>query len=147
MPRNLGDPLMSARLTWRRLARLSGRNDARCTGCHGICGTRATRCHRQRQWVPTDEARATPGPQLQRRSARWNDHRPTGMDGPNIESPFNESFADNCRDGSPCHRPARRWRRPTAVMANQRSLPPESHGDRTTHQGDRSFQRLWRQSL
>ncbi len=26
--------------------RLSGRNDARCTGCHGIRGTRATRCHR-----------------------------------------------------------------------------------------------------
>jgi len=39
------------------------------------------------------------------------------MDGPNIESPFNKSFADNCRDGGPCHRPARRWRRPTAVMA------------------------------
>jgi len=27
--------------------RQSGRNDARCTGCYGICGTRATRCHRQ----------------------------------------------------------------------------------------------------
>jgi len=43
------------------------------------------------------------------------------MDGPNIESAFNESFA-NCRDGGPCHRPARRLR-PTAVMANHRSLP------------------------
>ena len=48
--------------------------------------------------------------------------QPTGMDGPSIESAFNESFA-NCRDGGPCHRPARRWR-PTAVMANLRSLPP-----------------------
>jgi len=27
--------------------RLSGRNDARCTGCHQIRRTRATRCHRQ----------------------------------------------------------------------------------------------------
>jgi hypothetical protein len=43
------------------------------------------------------------------------------MDGPNIESAFNESFADG-RGGGPCHRPACRWR-PTAVMANLRSLP------------------------
>jgi hypothetical protein len=29
--------------------RLSGRNDARCTGFHGIRRTRAARCHRHRQ--------------------------------------------------------------------------------------------------
>jgi len=39
---------------------------------------------------PDRRSRATPGPQLWRCSARCNDHRPTGMDGPNIESPFNK---------------------------------------------------------
>src|ERR1035437_8954768 len=43
------------------------------------------------------------------------------MDGPKVGSAFNESFAD-CRERRPCARPARRSR-PTAVMANLRSLP------------------------
>ena len=37
---------MSERFVGDGHLRLTGRNDARCTGCHGIRGTRATRCHR-----------------------------------------------------------------------------------------------------
>jgi hypothetical protein len=59
---------------------------------------------------------------------------PTGMDGPKIESAFNESFAD-CRRRRPCARPARRSR-PTAVMANLRSRPPNRTGIARHNQGE-----------
>src|ERR1039458_10570541 len=47
--------------------------------------------------------------------------RPTGTDGPNTESAFNESFA-NCRDGGPCRRPARRSEEHTSELQSLRHL-------------------------
>ena len=44
---------MSERFVGDGRLRLSGRNDAPCTECHGIRGTRATRCHRHSPAVPT----------------------------------------------------------------------------------------------
>jgi hypothetical protein len=56
------------------------------------------------------------------------------MDGPKVGSAFNESFAD-CRERRPCARPARRSR-PTAVMANLRSLPSNRPGIARHNQGE-----------
>jgi hypothetical protein len=41
-----GSSSMSERFVGNGRLRLSGRNDARCTGCYGIRRVRATRCHR-----------------------------------------------------------------------------------------------------
>ncbi len=48
-----------------RWPRPTGRNDARCTGCHGIRGTRATRCH---------QACARVGPGPRHSSEVWGSH-------------------------------------------------------------------------